>query len=257
MSTSIAFAPHAGAAFPPPGTLRRDGLTAAQRRWAVVAILGVHGAVLWALLQVEAVRDAVRESAPMFVDWIAAPAPAVVPVTPVMPVLPTPQPPRVVPRKIEAATPRSKPLPSPPAPLVTATPSLSSAPGAEPAAPALPAAAEPVAGPAPALAAVPSPAPPAAPQQIPPSAVQYLVEPAPEYPRLSARAGETGRVMVRVLIDAGGLPREVQVGRSSGFPRLDAAALAAVQKARFRPPTLNGQPVFGWANVPIDFGLEK
>jgi protein TonB len=49
----------------------------------------------------------------------------------------------------------------------------------------------------------------------------------------------------------------VQVGKTSGFERLDASALAAVLRFRFKPPTENGQPVSGWANVPIDFGLER
>ena len=52
-------------------------------------------------------------------------------------------------------------------------------------------------------------------------------------------------------------PRTVQVSRSSGFTRLDDAALSAVQKARFKPYTENGQPTAGWALVPLDFTLEK
>ena len=35
----------------------------------------------------------------------------------------------------------------------------------------------------------------------------------------------------------------------SGHPRLDDAALAAVQKARFKPPSENGQAVSGYAQV--------
>jgi periplasmic protein TonB len=60
-----------------------------------------------------------------------------------------------------------------------------------------------------------------------------------------------------VFIDAQGLPRTPQVTRSSGFARLDDAAIAAVQQARFRPYTENGQPTAGWASIPIDFELEK
>jgi protein TonB len=139
--------------------------------------------------------------------------------------------------------------PSPaPAPLVVATPLQIEAP-VEPPAP--PAVAAPVA-PAPLPAA-----PPPAPRQIPASAVQYL-EPLPlEYPRLSKRLGETGRVMVRVFIDEGGRAREPQVSRTSGHARLDEAAVAAVGKARFKPYTENGQAVAGWALIPIDFELER
>ena len=78
-----------------------------------------------------------------------------------------------------------------------------------------------------------------------------------DYPRLSRRNGEAGRVMVRVYIDTAGLPRNAQVSATSGHARLDDAAVAAVQKARFRPYTENGQPTAGWASIPINFELEK
>ena len=45
-------------------------------------------------------------------------------------------------------------------------------------------------------------------------------------------------------------------GRSSGFARLDEAAIAAVLKARFRPYSDNGQPLAGWALVPLSFDLQ-
>jgi protein TonB len=108
---------------------------------------------------------------------------------------------------------------------------------------------------APALPA--PPAPPPAPKIIPASAVQYLEPIVLRYPRLSQRNGETGRVLIRVYIDEAGLAKNVQVNRSSGHPRLDDAALAAVQKARFKPYTENGAAVAGWAYIPLDFELEK
>ena len=92
---------------------------------------------------------------------------------------------------------------------------------------------------------------------IPASAVQYLEPIALEYPRLSKRLGETGMVMLRIFIDERGRVREAHVMRTSGHPRLDDAALAAVQKARFRPPSENGQAMSGYAQVPVDFQLEK
>jgi protein TonB len=96
---------------------------------------------------------------------------------------------------------------------------------------------------------------PAAPNVLPPSAVQYLVPPAPAYSRASARQKEHGRAVVRVWIDESGLPQQVALDRSSGFARLDEAALAAVRAARFRQCTENGRPLAGWAFVPIDFEL--
>ena len=87
--------------------------------------------------------------------------------------------------------------------------------------------------------------------------MQYLDPIVLEYPRLSKRLGETGRVMIRVFIDEAGLAQSPQVNRSSGHPRLDAAALAAVRKARFKPYTENGRAVSGWAFIPLEFELEK
>ena len=222
---------------PRPGE-RGDGLSPTQRRAMVAAILAAHVAGVYGLLQVREVREAAREVAPMFVDLIAPPAP---------PAPPVPPPP--VPQPIQKK-------PPPPAPMIAAAPSPA------PAAFVVPAPlTEPVVETSPAPVAVQAPpappAPPPPPKIIPASAVQYLEPPAPEYPRLSRRNAESGRVMVRVFIDIAGLPRNVQVSSSSGFVRLDDAAVAAVQKARFRPYTENGQPTAAWTNVPINFELEK
>jgi protein TonB len=87
--------------------------------------------------------------------------------------------------------------------------------------------------------------------------VRYLKAEPPEYPRASKRLKETGSVVVRVWIDEGGAPQSVQVGKSSGYPRLDEAAVDAVRKFRFEPYTENGRPTAGWALIPLNFDLEK
>lgn len=207
-------------------------LTPLQRRLMVAGILALHGAGAWGLMQVDAVRDVVLRAAPMFVDLIAPPAP------------PTPAPP-----------PKVQPLPKkapPPEPVIAAAPSPAPAAFVVPAPPPEPAPPVPT---APVLVAAPPapPAPPPAPKVIPASAVQYLVPPQLVYPRLSERNGERGTVMVRVYIDTAGVPQDVQVRSSSGFPRLDDAALTAVRKARFKPYLENGQPAAGWAVIPANF----
>lgn len=243
MAASAASAPSPAVARLPPlprGT-GSDALTPAQQRLMVAAIVAAHAAGAWGLMQIGAVREAVREAAPMFVDLIAPPAPQAPPVPP------PPQPPQPIPKKAP-----------PPVPVIAAAPSPAPSPFTVPAPPPEPVVIAPSPPAPPVMAAVPaSPAPPAPPKVLPASAVQYLDTPAPEYPRLSRRNLEAGRVVVRVFIDEAGAPRQVQVGKSSGFERLDAAALAAVLKFRFRPPTENGQPVSGWTHVPIDFGLER
>ncbi len=105
-------------------------------------------------------------------------------------------------------------------------------------------------------AAATSPAVTAVPPTIPPEAIQYLVPPPLEYPRASRKLRETGRVLVRVLVDEAGMPRQAQIRTSSGHARLDAAALDAVHKARFKPYFDNGRPTAGWALIPFDFTLD-
>lgn len=95
------------------------------------------------------------------------------------------------------------------------------------------------------------------PKTLPAESIRYLVPPAPVYPRLSRRLGESGQVLVRVYIDEAGLPRSVQIGASSGHARLDDAALQAVLQARFKPYAENGRPTAGWAFIPLTFDLEK
>ena len=93
------------------------------------------------------------------------------------------------------------------------------------------------------------------PRTIPASAVEYVVSPRPVYPLYSRRSGETGVVMLRVLIDEQGRPAQVRIEQSSGYGRLDAAAVAAMRAARFKPYTENGIALAVWAPAPIIFEL--
>ena len=84
----------------------------------------------------------------------------------------------------------------------------------------------------------------------------YLANPAPRYPRPSLRAGDEGRVLLRVLVDAFGRPVEVTVERSSGHRDLDRAARDKVLADwRFHPAQRDGVAVPAYALVPIDFTL--
>ena len=79
--------------------------------------------------------------------------------------------------------------------------------------------------------------------------------PAPRYPWISRQRGEQGRVIVTVTVSAKGHPREVGIKRSSGYRRLDEAAVAAVRKWRFVPAKRRGRAVAGRAQVPVTFRL--
>ncbi|MBB1059392.1 energy transducer TonB [Marilutibacter spongiae] len=77
--------------------------------------------------------------------------------------------------------------------------------------------------------------------------------PPPRYPATSLRRGETGTVLVRATIGVDGRPRQLDIARSSGYRRLDRAAMDAVRRWRFQPAQANGQPVEASVNVPIEF----
>ena len=91
---------------------------------------------------------------------------------------------------------------------------------------------------------------------VPPSSnAAYLNNPEPAYPPMSRRLGETGRTVVRVLVGADGAAKEVRLQRSSGYDRLDQAALSAVRRWRFVPGKRGGVPEAMWFNVPIVWRL--
>jgi protein TonB len=84
----------------------------------------------------------------------------------------------------------------------------------------------------------------------------YDVHPAPRYPRSAMRAGQSGTVVLKVLVDEQGWPRQVEVETSSGHRELDRAAREQVLSAwRFHPATDQGRPVSAYALVPIAFSL--
>ncbi len=68
--------------------------------------------------------------------------------------------------------------------------------------------------------------------------------------------GEQGKVVLRVLVSAGGDPAKVEVRTSSGSEVLDEAALDAVKHWRFVPARKGEQPVEAWVLVPITFTLQ-
>jgi protein TonB len=78
----------------------------------------------------------------------------------------------------------------------------------------------------------------------------------PEYPPSSRRAGEEGTVTLAVLVQENGRPGEVKVAKSSGFPKLDEAAVKEVQRNwRFVPGKEDGKPVAMWHTFAVTFRL--
>ena len=91
---------------------------------------------------------------------------------------------------------------------------------------------------------------------LPSADADYLQNPPPTYPRMSRRMGEQGTVVVRVFISPQGSADKAEVRTSSGYPRLDQAALDAVLRWRFVPGRRAGVAEAMWFNVPVRFVLE-
>jgi len=139
----------------------------------------------------------------------------------------------------------------PPAPMPQAIPDPSAAPNAPTGMTAEPAPLRPITAP---VMTAPVVTPPQI--ELPSSDAAYLQNPAPVYPSISRRLGEQGKVVIRVLIGLDGTAQQAQVQQSSGFSRLDQAALSTVGHWRYVPGKRAGVPEAMWFNVPINFVLE-
>lgn len=79
---------------------------------------------------------------------------------------------------------------------------------------------------------------------------------APTYPAISRRMGEEGKLILRVELDESGRIENARVVDSSGYDRLDNAALEAVKSWQCRPAMRNGEPVRAVALQPFNFVLQ-
>jgi protein TonB len=91
---------------------------------------------------------------------------------------------------------------------------------------------------------------------LPSSDADYLNNPTPMYPSMSRRMGEQGTVLLRVFINTEGRAEKAEIRTSSGYSRLDEAALATVQRWRYVPGKRAGVAEAMWFNVPIRFLLD-
>ena len=71
----------------------------------------------------------------------------------------------------------------------------------------------------------------------------YVPGSTPVYPADLAKHGVGGMVMLQMRVSATGLVTNIHISRTSGYPELDAAALAAVSHWKYSPGTVDGVPV--------------
>lgn len=234
-----------------------------KQRWTLTAVaVLLHGIVAIGVWQSATLPAIPPEPAPLMVSLItedavqlAPPAPpAIEPPQPVPapkpvaqvapqktppPVLAANRPPEPHDMQVPVAAPEPRPVPAvtTPTPVqntpsVAATSAASTAPSTEP--------------------AVPPP-----PKTLPSSAVRFLIKPQPVYSAASLELGESGTVTMLILVDENGRAKEVKVTKSSGYPRLDRAAVAAENAARFQPYLEAGVPRSVWVPHSITFNLEE
>jgi len=210
--------------------------------FAGVVLLHVLGLV-WAAQQLSISEPVITP--PSVVGVLVAPEPEPAPPPP-KPVPPPPKPePKPVPTPKPVAKPTPKPTPKPePVREVAQEPVQQAAP--TPPAPPSP----------PVQQATPAPEAPA-PVTPPRTDAAHLNNPAPQYPALSRRLGEQGRVMLDVYILPDGSVGEIKLNRSSGFPRLDNAALQAVKTWKYVPAKRGDKPIPFWYVQPVSFVLNN
>lgn len=102
------------------------------------------------------------------------------------------------------------------------------------------------------------PPPPPPPKVVPPRSNPRRPITQPEYPTMSRRLGEEGQVVLLLTVDEEGRVIEATVDKSSGFERLDEAAVReATRRWRLIPGTVNGKPSTMQHRIAVTFKIER
>ncbi len=194
----------------------------------LAVVLALHAAALWGLWQQRLIPTP-QEAMTLFVNFMAPPTPKVE------------EPPKLLP-------PKPRPVEKPQqlvaeAPAVAATDYVAPPPPPKP---------------APVIEAPPAPVPrPVGPVTLGSElSVSCPERTPPSYPAISRRLNEEGTVTLRVELDEQGLVAAVRIAGSSGYPRLDDAAVAAIRTWRCTPARRDDQPVRAVALQPFKFILQ-
>ncbi len=204
-----------------------------ERAVGLILVLILHAAALWGLWQYRLIPSP-HETMTLFVNFIAPPT-LEKKEAPKRPLPPKPKPvERPLPHQIVAE-----------APVVTPTDYAVPPPPPKP---------EPM--PAPVVETPPAPLPVGPVTLSSELAVVCPERVAPGYPSTSRRLGEEGKVVLRIELDEDGNVAAVHIAESSGFARLDGAAVEAVRNWRCNPARRDGQAVRAVALQPFKFVLQ-
>jgi protein TonB len=212
---------------------------------AVVA--AVHVALLAAIMTLRHEPAHVALESHVMTAELLPPAPLAAPVAlqSIAPPPPQPTPPvHTKPKTQPKPTPSPKPTPTSLPQAAAPSPTPVAAPEPTPPAPAAPAAAAPAIG-KPTMEI-------SAPKNV--SHVDCNIA-QPDYPALSNRRHETGTASVRFVVGLNGKLENIELAKSSGYSRLDDAAVAAVHASACKPYLENGQPIRAAFTQPFNFNL--
>lgn len=207
--------------------LERSAYGPKSTNWSLIGlILAAHAALLAGIVMFDVIPIAKPKRAPLVVTLMA---------------LPTDPPPQVPVEKVKP-TQQPKPELSSPVQIVqaqTVTPVMPVAVKVAPAAP-----------------PVVTPPAPAGPVSVSDLGSKMIAMTPPRYPIESRRRKEQGTVVLSLLLGLDGAVAQITLAQSSGFDRLDKAALEAVRKWRWSPTLRNGEPVAVRGTVDIPFTLK-
>ena len=83
-----------------------------------------------------------------------------------------------------------------------------------------------------------------------------LHRPSVQYPPISNDNGEEGTVTLLLAVQTDGSISDIRIARSSGHPRLDAAAQKAHRNIKLQPATCHGKPIAVRIHRSITFKID-
>lgn len=208
------------------------------RGLAMAASALAVGALFSAMVWMNVAPHAQRQHHIVTMD-LAAPPPSAPPAKPVAKAVDLPELPQQV----------AQPQPDAPTPPLAVAIPVGQEAAAQPVTPPAP----PAPAPAPVAA---SPKAPAGPAEVGDLGARILSFTPPSYPLESRRNMEEGTVVLNLLVGTDGRVAEIAVSTSSGFARLDKAALEAVRKWRWTPMMRGGEAVMLRGFLKIPFSLK-